>query len=659
MEAKASHMHLPPSDSHTSTAHCNPLTIRLLSLRTGILSTHPLFSVSAATGTTSIPRYLAISHSWAENLFDFSKPFPDTPGAEILRAIDTGIEYVWIDTYCIDQSDPEDKARQIPMMGEIYGAADGVVVVLGTNLGITQERVDEVVGSVWLVKWAYEEEMWGEIEGMLGGENDEELKEIMDGVSGDIEDGVSSAIIDDAEFSGTTAQSKEIKDGIIKSMVILSILAKTQWAKRIWTLQEYVLAQKVIWIGLDKKPVKLDESWIIGITAVFTMKFLGKHEEDYKEVVNLIPGMAAMRQKKIDSTRIMEFANFRNCSIPEDSVYGLMAAAGVVIEARYGEGRNEAWRRWWEMAINKGHIRWALMPAQTQRTTLSIESEERGLRNCMMPNFEVQSGVSLGSSIDKVTAFGPASCERGVVSMRGRTLGSVKSFRLLGEARYVTEDIMQNELTLITLARGKLEYAMSVVAAFGGGRYFWCQRVLLAYVLVTNYRSALECIDEHDEACWTTKMGEFLDEDGDAQTTIDDLWKDFLQLAMETMTGLQNCTAYLVRVETPEYDTHVIMATAQRVQLDPSFNYELVDFNAQTSSGRSVTMVLQSKKLADGISSQHKLGMVLPMIVTEDLNEAKKYASLYLSDPHEFKEYRIGGEDCVVCRVQNEWPLHL
>ncbi|KAI5798588.1 heterokaryon incompatibility protein-domain-containing protein [Pyronema domesticum] len=574
--------------------------------------------------TTSIPRYLAISHSWAENLFDFIKPFPDTLGAEILRAIDTGIEYVWIDTYCIDQSDPEDKARQIPMMGEIYGAAEGVVVVLGTNLGITQEEVDEVVGSVWLATWAYEEEMWGEIEGMVGGENDEELEEIVDG-----------------------------------SMDILSILAKTQWAKRIWTLQEYVLAQEVIWIGSDKKPVKLDESWIIGITGVFTTMFLGKHEEVYEEVRKLIPGMAAMRQKKIDSTRIMEFANFRNCSVPEDSVYGLMAAAGVVIEPRYGEGSNEAWRRWWEMAINKGHIRWALMPAQTQRTTLSVEPEERGLRNCIMPNFEVQSGVSTASSIDKVTAFRPASCERGVVSMRGRTLGSVKSFRLLGEARYVTEDFMQDELTLITLARGKLEYAMSVVAAFGGGRYFWCQRVLLAYVLVTNYRSALECIDEHDEAYWATKMGEFLDEDGDAQITIDDLWKDFLQLSMETMSGLQNCTAYLVRVETPEYDTHVIMATAQRVQLDLSFNYELVDFNAQTASGRSVTMVLQSKKLDDEISSQHKLGMVLPMIVTEDLNEAKKYASLYLSDPHEFKEYRIGGEDCAVCRVQDEWPLPL
>jgi hypothetical protein len=48
-------------------------------------------------------------------------------------------KYCWIDTWCIDQNDAEDKLRQIPLMGEIYKGALLVLITVRHHFTFSQE----------------------------------------------------------------------------------------------------------------------------------------------------------------------------------------------------------------------------------------------------------------------------------------------------------------------------------------------------------------------------------------------------------------------------------------------------------------------------------------------------------------------------------------
>jgi hypothetical protein len=73
-------------------------------------------------------------------------------------------------------------------------------------------------------------------------------------------------------------------------------------------------------------------------------------------------GMATPRLGDNDATRIAELLGNREATGPVDEVYGIMAASTVKIDPIKGETREEAWERWCEAAILKGHIRWLMLP---------------------------------------------------------------------------------------------------------------------------------------------------------------------------------------------------------------------------------------------------------------------------------------------------------
>jgi hypothetical protein len=39
-----------------------------------------------------------------------------------------GISYIWVDKYCIDQENAEQKQEQIPIMGQIYERAEVTII---------------------------------------------------------------------------------------------------------------------------------------------------------------------------------------------------------------------------------------------------------------------------------------------------------------------------------------------------------------------------------------------------------------------------------------------------------------------------------------------------------------------------------------------------
>jgi hypothetical protein len=546
------------------------------------------------------PKYLAISHAWREQLFPSRQPsFLESPGATILAHVGADIEYCWVDTWCIDQDDPDDKARHIPYMGSIYGEAEVVVVVLGKRLKTTQQELDKITKSLGWMMHAFDEEDWDSV-------RQERRKE-------------------------------DVMESISQVLGLIENLATSEWASRIWTLQEYILSRSVVWIGQDQIPLTINDSIFFKVTDSEEM-FLrdGRRLGEHRKIFGRINGMASSRQRLNDVTRVMEMAALRSCAIPEDAVYGLMAASEVVIRTAYGEGKEAAWTRWWEQAIRAGHIRWCLLP----KPWLDVTGG-----NCAMPPFSLRSAVSVSSFLNQVLPFGDVRCERGVVELSGRHLGVVKAIRNLGSP-YVQEDSRYYaELTLVLFARGNWGRALAIASAFGGGRYDWKQRITITYVLVSNHQKAIECVEKG------TQMQFFCDTGKLVRT--DYVWKDFILLQQGVMSGLTDCNASLATIEcASKHQIYVILAVGRPFQLDKAHNYELVDFGARTPDERSVAMMLQSPDGADGgNASLHKVGMILPMNITDSFEEAKKFRCFFVKDSRKLQNYRFGGEACAICQA--------
>lgn len=191
------------------------MEFRLLDIRTGELSQHIIGA--------SDP-YIAASHAWSEHLFAQSLSFTESPGRErilsiIQQPLYSHIRLCWVDTICIDQNDDADKHRQIPLMGRIFGDAEVVLIMLGTPLAMQQNEVDDLTARLAGAVQMHEDEEW--------------IKE------------------------GFYWQRGPGRALIVNAMRGIARLTCTAWITRIWTLQEYVLARKILWIGTDLVPLSI------------------------------------------------------------------------------------------------------------------------------------------------------------------------------------------------------------------------------------------------------------------------------------------------------------------------------------------------------------------------------------------------------------------
>ncbi|KAE8338257.1 hypothetical protein BDV24DRAFT_176846 [Aspergillus arachidicola] len=78
-------------------------------------------------------RYIALSHSWQYS--EARKIFQDA--IKVARWL--GVRYLWIDTFCIIQDDPDDWAEQAPRMGEIF---EGAYVTLAVDCDLDSPPTD-------------------------------------------------------------------------------------------------------------------------------------------------------------------------------------------------------------------------------------------------------------------------------------------------------------------------------------------------------------------------------------------------------------------------------------------------------------------------------------------------------------------------------------
>lgn len=105
---------------------------------------HPSFGGigvrSDKNGEDRVIPYEALSYAWGNNVCSKSIVCNDVPftitenlhdALVVLRPVNNGRRYIWIDALCINQSDPEERSQQVRIMLFIYQNATKVVAWLG------------------------------------------------------------------------------------------------------------------------------------------------------------------------------------------------------------------------------------------------------------------------------------------------------------------------------------------------------------------------------------------------------------------------------------------------------------------------------------------------------------------------------------------------
>ena len=555
---------------------------------------------------------MAISHTWADRLFAPGMPFPETRGRRAIACLaDTeynSISYCWIDTLCIDQSDPADKQRQIPLMGDIYGNAAVVVILTLEHFGISQAEIDAVT------------------------------KDVRGAVDMSVHDSW-------MEHGKLWTSSEKHRRRLVRAMDCLELFTRPMWGSRVWTMQEFILARRTMWVGGDLQALRVEEQLFQVIPDV--CDYLSIEEcigGKYSKLYSHFQGMAGARQQQIEPTRVMELLGNRTATVPEDEVFGLMAASGVVLNETHIVGKEKVWALWWEKAIQTGHLRWALLPPATP-TGVDAPGTER---NCIMPAFSVRHLASSNSALDSAQPYGPVEVTDGTVSMMGRLVGRCEIVRQLGRVHQNQSDEVIRDVTLVLFASNNWSLALRIAAAFGAGRYNLKQRAIIAQVLLFNYYRAKLAVLERRTKSFRPRFRSQL------QASI---WADFMLLQSTHMRVMTDGLTFLARISNSINGTYVVIVTDGEI---PSGSLWALDFGAVNDSEKTMfTIVKEPQGVAaadisrscstSGSPSLHRVGVSMYMQVTEDIDDALKYASHILDQPRTTHRYRLGGDSCPVC----------
>ena len=559
-----------------------------------------------------MPDYMAVSHTWADDLFDAGSSFQETLGKKAVACVSDSecknIRYCWIDTLCIDQNDPEDKRRQIPLMGDIYGNAQVVIIVTREHLGFLQSDIDEMAASVQGAVQMSETESW-------------------------LQDG--------KQWTSSPQHREYLK----KAMDCLEVFTRPVWGTRVWTLQEFILAKRTIWVGSDLQPLRVDEKLFQAIPNV--CDYLAIEEclvSKYSKLYSHFQGMAGAHLKQIEPTRVMELLGNRTATVPEDEIYGLMAASGVVLHQTSITGKEKVWALWWEKAIQTGHFRWAMLPP-----AIPVTSDPRDLRNCIMPQYSVRHLASMNSVLDAVQPYGPTQLSGGVITMQGRVAGHCEVLRRLGRIHIDEDGAVVRDVTLILFASNDWTIALRIAGAFGAGRYSFKQRVMIAQVLRFNFYRAKLAVLERRTRLFRPRF---------RNQRHKYVWADFMLLQSTQMRMMNDSLAFLATISNDSKVTDVIVVTDGGV---PAHDLWAIDFGAINDSEKTMFTIVRgepgvtaadlSTSCQDPDSpSLHREGVSMYAQMTDDVTQATQY-SCHLIDPAtDLKPFRVGGTKCLACR---------
>ena len=260
----------------------------------------------------------------------------------------------WIDAVCINQVDDEEKAVQVPLMGSIYSRAFTVIVWLGIAGPCTDEALDAI----------------SSLNTDLA-----ELAEVVD--------------VRDMEAVGLPTDRHPIWDGLLN-------IFKRTWFRRLWALQEIVLAKNGTLLCGSRSV-----TWHETVVLVEALARTGlDHKIDVGEnsgkaigIRGRIKGIESMKEQlnhgqRVPFSYLTQFARSLATTEAVDKVYAIMslAEANLCRDIRI-DYSSESREKYWNVYLDLGHV---LLQELTDLYCLTLTAaEERPVElPSWCPNFK-------------------------------------------------------------------------------------------------------------------------------------------------------------------------------------------------------------------------------------------------------------------------------
>ncbi|KAL5393554.1 hypothetical protein PMIN04_009735 [Paraphaeosphaeria minitans] len=253
------------------------------------------------------PHYEALSYVWGDDLED---TFPISLGGhtvQIRRNLHSalrGIRYLdcerilWIDALCIDQENVEERHTQVAIMGDIYSKADCVLAYIGEDF----DGCDRVMDTMRYISE----------NGRMHFDGSEDMLLRIHGVS--------------------------VLNGGIPWDLVYKFF-ETPWITRVWTAQEYVLAESMLVyrsrLSIPRQTLNNFVDYAPRHVMIGCCELRKEHDIVFRDEV--FQQWRILHGPPAPNTSILlplEYYRIRKSTKPHDKVYGMLGLAGDVYKKR-------------------------------------------------------------------------------------------------------------------------------------------------------------------------------------------------------------------------------------------------------------------------------------------------------------------------------------
>ncbi|KAI1461001.1 heterokaryon incompatibility protein-domain-containing protein [Annulohypoxylon moriforme] len=246
---------------------------------------------------------LQITQNLHNALLEFRRRLLEDP--EELIDEDTRSFYLWVDAICINQNDIEEKAFQIPKMGDIYSMSEQVVAWLGPVEPGEQDSVADMAALLETFQ-------------RRAGDPNAPLRQVIE------------------EYTEKNLKETKGQSELSKFIRTLKKIGQNTWFTRIWIAQEVVLAQEqpILLLGPVSMNLKaLLSAWIylvfrsdyVKSSSPLTYFMLRSRYEPLSQ--GDIGTMSADSLEMVRASNILRWLDRTyqlNATVPHDRIYGLL-----------------------------------------------------------------------------------------------------------------------------------------------------------------------------------------------------------------------------------------------------------------------------------------------------------------------------------------------
>ena len=269
------------------------------------------------------------------------------------------------------------------------------------------------------------------------------------------------------------------------------------WIRRIWCFQEAALAKKIFWIGLERVPLHISDMTLHVILDLpgLSIQLRRRMGPRFRTIMHLLTPLLQHRLGDTDPTRVMEAADGRYSTLPEDRIYGLMGASCVAVKPGATMSVEILWRKWWEEAMRSGYNRWLMLSWYSDYPNLSrgMENAESG---CVVPPLRLKGFASRLSGVQSCRPYGAVNFEQDSIKIAGYCVGRCSSFIHLGSAGKVA-DVDSSFMTMACLGWGDLDLTMRIIGAMAYNSPSSSRIQSVSEILCSEYHSRSVTFEHH------------------------------------------------------------------------------------------------------------------------------------------------------------------